>query len=286
MSSIKNEIRTKDISDNIGTNTHQIKFQGKHIDCEERKKQDLSKSNVNNEVNANINSKTRQELIKRKKKKRLRRERIFIINKRRRHNCFSNDNNVKIIIRHFVNFFLKYINLVINEELRKENINKKIDFKINYVIKNYISIDFITRKKVEDLLKFNLVQNNKNQINNPKKINIYKKKHEKKYIIDIEKSVKENEKQIKKLKNIKNISSKLGKLFETKIIDIFQKSYAKNKINLSLYGINENNLDLSKFQTFEILRQKYKDIEKKLQIFDNLIKYEFIAKKFKTKRKK
>lgn len=262
MSSIKNEIRTKDISDNIGTNTHQIKFQGKLIDCEERKKQDLSKSNVNNEVNANINSKTRQELIKRKKKKRLRRERIFIINKRRRHNCFSNDNNVKIIIRHFVNFFLKYINLVINEELRKENINKKIDFKINYVIKNYISIDFITRKKVEDLLKFNLVQNNKNQINNPKKINIYKKRHEKKYIIDIEKSVKENEKQIKKLKNIKNISSKLGKLFETKIIDIFQKSYAKNKINLSLYGINENNLDLSKFQTFEILRQKYKDIEK------------------------
>ena len=107
-----------------------------------------------------------------------------------------------------------------------------------------------------------------------------------KYRIDIEKSVKENEKQIKKLKNIKNISSKLGKLFETKIIDIFQKSYAKNKINLSLYGINENNLDLSKFQTFEILRQKYKDIEKKLQIFDNLIKYEFIAKKFKTKRKK
>ena len=48
MSSIKNEIRTKDISDNIGTNTHQIKFQGKLIDCEERKKQDLSKSNVNN----------------------------------------------------------------------------------------------------------------------------------------------------------------------------------------------------------------------------------------------
>ena len=154
------------------------------------------------------------------------------------------------------------------------------------MIKSYITIDFITSKTVEDLLKFRLTQNHKNQINNKEQINIYKKRHEK-YIIDIEKSVKANEKQIKKLKNIKNIYSQLDKLLKTKIIYIFKELYVKNKIDLSLYGIDGNNLDLDKkFETFEMIRNKYKDNEKKLQIFDNLIKNKFIAKKFKIKRKK
>ena len=287
MSSIKNEIKTKVISDNNGKSIHQFEFQGNPIENEERKEQDLSKSNANNEENININSKTRQELIKTKKRKILCKERIFKIIKIRRHNCFSNDNNVNIIIRHFVNFFLNFINLVINEILRNENINKKIDFKINYVIKRYITIDFITSKKVEDLLKFKLEKNHKRQIINSKLINMCKKQNEKNYIIDNEKSVKANERQITKLKNIKNIESQLNKLFETKIIDIFKELYVKNKIDLSLYGIDGNNLDLDKkFQTFEKIRDKYKDDEKKLQIFDNLIKDKFIAIKFKTKRKK
>jgi hypothetical protein len=287
MSSIKNEIKTKVISDNNGKSIHQFEFQGNPIENEERKEQDLSKSNANNEENININSKTRQELIKTKKRKILCKERIFKIIKIRRHNCFSNDNNACIIIRHFVNFFLNFINLVINEILRNENINKKIDFKINYVIKRYITIDFITSKKVEDLLKFKLEKNHKRQIINSKLINMCKKQNEKNYIIDNEKSVKANERQITKLKNIKNIESQLNKLFETKIIDIFKELYVKNKIDLSLYGIDGNNLDLDKkFQTFEKIRDKYKDDEKKLQIFDNLIKDKFIAIKFKTKRKK
>ena len=286
MSRIKNEIRAKAISNNIGTNIHQNKIHENPIEKEERKEQDLSKSNSNNEEKPNINSKTRQELKKIKKRKRLCKERIFKINKKRRHNSFSNDNNANIIIKHFVNFFLNFINLVINNTLSKNNINKKIDFKINFVIKSYITIDFITSKTVEDLLKFRLTQNHKNQINNTEQINIYKKRHEK-YIIDIEKSVKANEKQIKKLKNIKNIYSQLDKLLKTKIIYIFKELYVKNKIDLSLYGIDGNNLDLDKkFETFEMIRNKYKDNEKKLQIFDNLIKNKFIAKKFKIKRKK
>ena len=286
MSRIKNEIRAKAISNNIGTNIHQNKIHENPIEKEERKEQDLSKLNSNNEEKPNINSKTRQELKKIKKRKRLCKERIFKINKKRRHNSFSNDNNANIIIKHFVNFFLNFINLVINNTLSKNNINKKIDFKINFVIKSYITIDFITSKTVEDLLKFKLTQNHKNQINNKEQINIYKKRHEK-YIIDIEKSVKANEKQIKKLKNIKNIYSQLDKLLKTKIIYIFKELYVKNKIDLSLYGIDGNNLDLDKkFETFEMIRNKYKDNEKKLQIFDNLIKNKFIAKKFKIKRKK
>ena len=290
MSSTNNEIRTIAISDNNGTNIHQNKFQGNPKENEERKEQDLSKSNTNNEVSKKINSKTIQKFIRKRKKQMLFKKRIFKIIKKRRHNSFSNDNNANIIIKHFVNFFLNFINLTINEILRINNINKKIDFKINFVLKSYISVDFITSKKVEDLLKFKLQPNQKNQKNNTEQIDMHIKRNEKKYIIDVEKSIKENLKQIKILKNIENINSQLKNLFETKIIYIFKNLYVENKkekIDLSSYGIDKIKLDLDKkFQTFEIIRNKYKDNEKKLGIFDNLIKDKFIAKIFKTKRKK
>ena len=287
MSSIKNEIITKDVSNNDEININQIKFQRNSIENGEGREQDLSKSNTNNEVNININSKTEQTLISKRKRKKQSKERIFRITKKKRHNCFSNDNNEKIIIKHFVNFFLNYINLVINEILRNNKINKKIDFKINHVIKSYISIDFITSKTVKDLLKFRLGdQNHTKQIKNTKQIDIHKKRHGKKYIMDIEKSIKENEKQIRKLKDIKNIDSQIKKLFETKILDIFKKYYVKNRVDLSSYGIDGTKLDMKNFQTYEMIRNKYKDSEKKLEIFDNLIENKFILKKFKTKRKK
>ena len=182
--------------------------------------------------------------------------------------------------------------LAINEILRINNINKKIDFKINYVIKSYISIDIITSKTVEDLLKFKLKQNQKNQINNTEQIDMHMKRNEKKYNINIEKSIKENVKQIKNLKKIENVNSQLDNLFKTKIIKIFKDLYVENKkekIDLSVYGIDKIKLDLDKkFQTFEIIRNKYKDNEKKLGIFDNLIKNKFIEKPkvFTIKKKK
>jgi hypothetical protein len=292
MSSIKNEIKTKVISDNNGKSIHQFEFQGNPIENEERKEQDLSKSNTNNEVSKKINSKTIQKFIRKRKKQMLFKKRIFKIIKKRRHNTFSKDNNKTIIIKHFVNFFLNFINLAINEILRINNINKKIDFKINFVIKSYISIDFITSKTVEDLLKFKLKQNQKNQINNTEQIDMHMKRNEKKYNINIEKSIKENVKQIKNLKKIENVNSQLDNLFKTKIIKIFKDLYVENKkekIDLSVYGIDKIKLDLDKkFQTFEIIRNKYKDNEKKLGIFDNLIKNKFIEKPkvFTIKKKK
>ena len=292
MSSTNNEIRTIAISDNNGTNIHQNKFQGNPKENEERKEQDLSKSNTNNEVSKKINTKIRQKFISKRIKQMLCKKRIFKIIKKRRHNSFSNDNNANIIIKHFVNFFLNFINLTINEILRINNINKKIDFKINYVIKSYISIDIITSKTVEDLLKFKLKQNQKNQINNTEQIDMHMKRNEKKYNINIEKSIKENVKQIKNLKKIENVNSQLDNLFKTKIIKIFKDLYVENKkekIDLSVYGIDKIKLDLDKtFQTFEIIRNKYKDNEKKLGIFDNLIKNKFIEKPkmFTIKKKK
>lgn len=71
-------------------------------------------------------------------------------------------------------------------------------------------------------------------------------------------------------------------MFKIKIIYIFKELYVKNKkenIDLSLYGFKGIKLDLEKnFQTFEIIRNKYKDNEKKLEIFDHLIKDKFIDK--------
>jgi hypothetical protein len=281
MSNLKNKINEIAISDNIGTNINQNKYQANPIENEEREEQDLSKSLTNNEVNTNTNSKKRQILIS--KRKMLCKKRIFKIIKKRRHNSFSNDNNANIIIKHFVNFFLNFINLAINEALRKNdiNINKEIKFKINSVIKHYISIDFITSKTVEDLI-----------IQKTKQIYISKIRHEKKYIIDIEKSIKKNEKQIKKLKDIENANFQLDKLFKTKIICIFKELYAKNKkqnIDLSLYGIKGIKLNLdNNFQTFENIRNKYKDNKKKLEIFDYLIKHKFIFSpiNFKVKKNK
>jgi hypothetical protein len=292
MSSTYNEIWKKDISYNNGTNIHQNIFQENPIENEDRKKQDLSKSDTNNEVSKKINTKIRQKFISKRIKQMLCKKRIFKIIKKRRHNTFSKDNNKTIIIKHFVNFFLNFINLAINEILRINNINKKIDFKINYVIKSYISIDIITSKTVEDLLKFKLKQNQKNQINNTEQIDMHMKRNEKKYNINIEKSIKENVKQIKNLKKIENVNSQLDNLFKTKIIKIFKDLYVENKkekIDLSVYGIDKIKLDLDKkFQTFEIIRNKYKDNEKKLGIFDNLIKNKFIEKPkvFTIKKKK
>jgi hypothetical protein len=291
MSSTYNEIWKKDISYNNGTNIHQNIFQENPIENEDRKKQDLSKSDTNNEVSKKINTKIRQKFINKRIKQMLCKKRIFKIIKKRRHNTFSKDNNKTIIIKHFVNFFLNFINLAINEILRINNINKKIDFKINYVIKSYISIDIITSKTVEDLLKFKLKQNQKNQINNTEQIDMHMKRNEKKYNINIEKSIKENVKQIKNLKKIENVNSQLDNLFKTKIIKIFKDLYVENKkekIDLSVYGIDKIKLDLDKkFQTFEIIRNKYKDNEKKLGIFDNLIKDKFIEKPmFRTKKEK
>lgn len=293
MSSFKNEAKTKDISDYIETNIHQININGNPLKKEERKEQDLSKTNTINEVNINNNSKTSQKSINKRKKKLLRKKRIFKIIKKRRHNSLSKDNNVKIIIKHFVNFSLNFINLAINEILRNNDINKKIDFKINYVIKSYISIDFIKSETVEDLLKFNLNENQNNHINNNNQINIHKKRHKKKFIIDIEKSIKKNEKQIRILKNIKikKFDSQLDKLLRIQIIDIFKDLYVinkKQKIDLSLYEIDGIELDLNKFETFGMIRDKYKDKAKKLEIFDNIIKNNFIdePKMFKIKKSK
>ena len=58
-------------------------------------------------------------------------------------------------------------------------------------------------------------------------------------------------------------------MFKTKVICIFNEIYIKNKkkeIDLSIYGINGVKIDLDEnYQTFEMIKKKYKDNEKKIK---------------------
>ena len=120
---------------------------------------------------------------------------------------------------------------------------------------------------------FKLDKKPTNQINDITKINNKKIKFTKN-------TISKNEKQIK---DIKNISSLFDKLFKTKVICIFNEIYIKNKkkeIDLSIYGINGLKIDLDEnYQTFEMIKEKYKDNEKKLKIFERIINDKFVEPK-------
>ena len=263
------------VSNNADIYKNQIKLPVLSIKRKEKKEEEeVSKSCIDRELNTFNNSKETQILSKNENKSMLGRRRIYKIFKQKRHNGFAYDNNAKIIIKHFITFFLQFINTVINEGIRNKNINKVIKFEIDYVLKSYIKICDITNKTIEDLLIFKLDKKSKNQINDKTKINIHKIKNNKN-------TIAKNENQIKEIKNIKSIGSLFDKLFKTKVIDLFNDIYVKNKknnIDLSKYGIDGKIINLDKsYQTFEMIKEKYKDNEKKLKIFESIIKEKFIV---------
>jgi hypothetical protein len=152
------------------------------------------------------------------------------------------------------------------------------------MLKSYIKIKDITTKTVEDLLKFKLDEKPINQVNDITKINNHK-------IKSTNNTIEKNEKQIK---DIKSISSLFDNLFKTKVICIFNEIYIINKkkeIDLSICGINGIKIDLDEnYQTFDMIKKKYKDNEKKLKIFERIIKDKFIEPqktkvKFKIEKK-
>ena len=272
--SIDEDKRLVSNNTDIYKNQNQIKLPVQSIERKEKKEEEVSKSCINRELNTFNNSKETQILSKNENKSMLGRKRIYKIFKQKRHNGFAYDNNAKIIIKHFITFFLQFINTIINEGIRNKNINKIIIFEIDYVLKSYIKICDITTKTIEDLLIFKLDKKSKNQINDKTKINIHKIKNNKN-------TIAKNENQIKEIKNIKSIGSLFDKLFKTKVIDIFNEIYVKNKknnIDLSKYGIDGKIINLDKsYQTFEMIKEKYKDNEKKLKIFESIIKEKFIV---------
>ena len=187
---------------------------------------------------------------------------IFKVNTRSIHTGNDTDNIKQIIVRHFVNFFIQFINYIVNIK-----INKDIQFQISYNNKEQIKLEDITKFTVEKLLSFASL----------KVLN--------------EESLKE--KTIQNYRNI--INSSLNELFQINVIDIFRDIYAKDiksetdkDINLSKYGIdgifklNENILK------YDSLKDKYKNNIIKIYLIDKIV-YSMVnppkKKLFATKRK-
>lgn len=288
-------------STNTEPNSNQNYNQEKKI--QEDKKNEVLKNYLNSELNSQNNSLSLDAIVTQNSgrenltKKFLRKKRKFFrVNQgiKKKHDCYAQDNNITIIIKHFVTFFLDFMNLAVNKGINlKTNLkvdnNKEIKFEMNYKIKGNIYIEDIKTKTVEDLLK---IKEKNKTYKIKKKITEIRKNNEnlklKKDII-IQKEI--NEERLNEIKKEENLGSSFDKLFKTPIIDIFKEIYIKNKkeIDLEIYGIKNIKLDLNnnqkKYQAYEKLKEKYMKDKKKLEIFDYLIYNKFVPSNQKSKQK-
>ena len=302
MSIFLNENETTFVgSPNTELNSNQNYNQEKKVQVD--KKNEVPKNYVNSELNSQNNSLSLDLIVTQNNarehltKKLLRKKRKFFrVNKGiKKHDSYAQDNNITIIIKHFLTFFLDFINLAVNKGISlKTNLkvgnSKEIKFEMNYKIKGNIYIEDIKTKTVEDLLK--IKEKNKNHKNNKNKIAEIQKNNENLKLnkdIIIQKDV--NEEKFNEIKKEENLGSSFDKLFKTPIIDIFKEIYIKNKkeIDLEIYGIKNIKLDLNnnqkKYQAYEKLKEKYIKDKKKLEIFDYLIYNKFIPSFQKSKQK-
>lgn len=189
--------------------------------------------------------------------------------KRKKHDANSKDNIKQIIIRHFINFFVIFINLFV----RKITKNKVITFKIGYKDKRRIKSGNILELNVEKMLLLFSPSKNKNNGKNDNK------EKEPKYNY--------NQNQLIEIRN--SIGSSLDILFKTRVINIFKDIYIskEKKIDLKKYGFEGIVLKLNKnIKAYEKLRRKYRGNKTKLKIMDNIIDTKFMnVKKFKIKKK-
>ena len=253
---------------------------------QEEKKNECVQNYINSELNSQNNSLSLELIVNQNNardnntKKYLRKKRKFFrvnrdINITKKHDCYAQDNNITIIIKHFVTFFLDFINLAVEKGISlKSNLqainNKEIKFEMNYKIKGNINIEDIKTKSIEDILK--IKEKNKAYKNKKEKIGeIQKNNVELKIKKDIIIQKEANEEKLKEIKKEKNLGSSFNKLFKAPIIDIFKEIYYNNKkeIDLEIYGIKNIKLDLNnnqkKYQTYEKLREKYIKDKKKVR---------------------
>ncbi len=188
--------------------------------------------------------------------------------KRKKHDGYFRDNLKQRLIRHFINYLIYFINLIVNKMIN----NKEIKFQINYKDKRFIKIEHIVEFNIEKILLFKPIKNQKNGIKSNEmktgKINNY------------------NQNQLNKIK--KEIGSSLDLLFKTRVIDIFKELYyQKVKIILDLkkYGIEGVKLNLDehkRLKNYEDLRINCnKEKRKKIvAIIENeIFNYNKLAKK-------
>jgi hypothetical protein len=204
---------------------------------------------------------------------------IFRVMHRTLHSGDDIDNIKQMVVTDFINFFLKFINFIINGKIKEEggggiNLTNKsqteIEFKIGCTIKPKIKFEDIIKLNVEKLLSFESY----------------------KYYKNLKKENDEKEK-IKEIKNI--IGSSLDKLFETQVIDLFKDIYYKEisnetdkEIDLKKYGIEGTIFKITEeIPTFQKLKGRYKNNKVKINKMDEIVESNIIKpKKFYIKKKK
>ena len=169
------------------------------------------------------------------------------------HSGDSKDNIKQIVITHFTNSFLKFVNYIISKKIdEKIIIEYHIGYKIKYKIKLFDIIGFSIKKFLSDFAT----------------LKIKNKSKKKNYLL------KENSEKIKN-----EMFSSLSSLFNKQVIEIFRDIYAKDikkendkEIDLSNYGLEGQILILNKeIPSYGKLKEKYKNKEIKINIMDQIV---------------
>jgi hypothetical protein len=179
---------------------------------------------------------------------------IFKVIYRPTHNCHAKDNIRQSIVTSFINFLLSFINNIVFKKLNKKGI-----FIIGCEIKTKIKLADIKKLKVKEILTFQ----SKNIINN------------------------KNEELIQEI--IKQDSS-LNKILEIPAIFLFKDIYYNKEkikqIDLKKYEIEGLNFEINEeIQTYEKLKESFKDNQTKVKIMDEVIQNFVSPQKFNISKK-
>ena len=176
-------------------------------------------------------------------------KKIFKVVTNKTHTGDDIDNIKQMIIRDFINFFIAFINFIIEKTMPQ---NQKIRLQIGFQLKNKIKIEDINNLTVEELLIFkNTTMKNLDG--------------------------KENEEKIKKIRNI--IGNCLDQLLKTEVFYLFKNIYAKKiqnesdkEIDLNQFGLNGIIFKLDeKIPFFQKKLQAYKDKKIKVKLMEKIV---------------
>ena len=268
-----NENRVQNDNTNGEQNTNDNHYQLNAKEPENQKKysepQNIVEANLINQIGAENNNRDAIENMNQNEK-----NPIFKVIYRTLHSGDDPDNIKQMVIRDFINFFVKFINFIINEKIKiegkkeclTENTQTEIEFKIGYQLKPIIKFEDINELNVEQLLSFDSYKNIKTENNEKAKIIKIKTK----------------------------FGSALDKLFETKVIELFKDIYYKQvknesdkDIDLKKYGIEGIIFKITaKIPTFQKLKDKYKDNLYKINKMNEIVESNIIRPKLFNVKKK
>jgi hypothetical protein len=259
MNNINEKDATMKISNDVNDNSYQIinPLKAQYPEFTKKEKLSMTIDNVNkaiefNGVNNYLSGKTLISYENNNIKEKIsfnKGKKIFKVVTNKTHTGDDIDNIKQMIIRDFINFFIAFINFIIEKTMPQ---NQKIRLQIGFQLKNKIKIEDINNLTVEELLIFkNTTMKNLDG--------------------------KENEEKIKKIRNI--IGNCLDQLLKTEVFYLFKNIYAKKiqnesdkEIDLNQFGLNGIIFKLDeKIPFFQKKLQAYKDKKIKVKLMEKIV---------------